>query len=215
MFTGIIETLGAVQELTGVQGGARLTLAPQSPLRELAAGESIAIDGVCLTAESASRPDRLQFFLSAETLSRSTLAELRPGAWVNLERALRADSRLGGHLVLGHVDAIGTVRRFDRLGEDWTLEVAYPAQLAPYLAEKGSVAVDGISLTLAALSESFFSVAVIPHTAEVTNLRQAASGTRVNLEADVLARYVVRALQTHGNKGSGAVTEDLLRRAGF
>ena len=215
MFTGIIETLGAVHELTQVQGGARLTLAPQTPLRELAEGESIAISGVCLTAESASRPDRLQFFLSAETLSRSTLGDLRPGGWVNLERALRADSRLGGHLVLGHVDAIGTVRRFDRLGEGWTLEVATPTQLAPFLAEKGSVAVDGISLTLAALSEDSFSVAVIPHTAEVTSLRQAAGGTRVNLEADVLARYVVRALQTYGNKGGGAVTEDLLRQAGF
>lgn len=214
MFTGIIESLGKVQELARAEGGARLFLSPPRPLADLVIGESIAVNGVCLTVEPDSRPDRLVFFLSSETLTRTTLGHVRRGGVVNLERALRADSRLGGHMVLGHVDAVGSVERFDRRGESWTLEVAFPAELTPYLASKGSVAIDGISLTVVDLSPQRFTVAVIPHTVEQTNLRQAGEGTPVNLEVDVLARYVVRALETYG-KQPGSVTEDLLRRAGF
>lgn len=214
MFTGIIETLGQVQEMARTVGGARLFVMPPAPLADLAIGESIAVNGVCLTAEPESRPGRLVFFLSGETLSRSTLGRLERGSAVNLERALRADSRLGGHLVLGHVDGVGTIRRFDRQGDAWELEIGFPNELAPFLAAKGSVAVDGISLTLARLEDDRFTVAVIPHTAEMTNLKRAGAGAAVNLEVDVLARYVVRALETYGPQ-SGRVTEDLLRRAGF
>lgn len=214
MFTGIIESLGQVQEKARTAGGARLFVIPPAPLADLAIGESIAVNGVCLTAEPDSRPGRLVFFLSDETLARSTLGRVERGGAVNLERALRADSRLGGHLVLGHVDGVGTLRRFDRRGDAWELEVGFPADLAPYLAPKGSVAVDGISLTLASLEGDRFTVAVIPHTAEMTNLKALGAGAEVNLEVDVLARYVVRALQTYGPQ-SGRVTEDLLRRAGF
>jgi riboflavin synthase len=214
MFTGIVETQGKVDELARAQGGARLFLLPNRPIADLVIGESIAVNGVCLTAEPDSRPERLVFFLSAETLSRTSLGRLGRGGQVNLERALRPDSRLGGHMVLGHVDGLGTVRRFDRSGESWTLEVEFPEELAPYLASKGSVAVDGISLTVVDLRENSFTVAVIPHTVQETNLVQAGPGTAVNLEVDVLARYVVRALETYGGQARG-VTQDLLRRAGF
>jgi riboflavin synthase len=216
MFTGIIETTGRLQARHDAAGGARLTVAPDRPLAEpLATGESIAVCGVCLTVEPESRADRLVFFLSAETLSRSTLGRLETGALVNLERAMRADGRLGGHLVMGHVDGIGTVRRLERAGEAWELEVAFPAELAPLIAPKGSVAVDGISLTLVEVRRDTFTVAVIPHTIEATHLAHVRRGMDVTLEADVIARYVVRALETMGQTPGARVTGDLLRRAGF
>jgi riboflavin synthase len=214
MFTGIIETLGTLSDLGRAEGGSRLTVLPQAPWPDLAAGESVAVNGVCLTAEHDSRPDRLVFFLSPETLSRTTLGQARRGTLLNLERALRADGHLGGHLVMGHVDGLGTIRRFDRTGESWTLQVEFPPELAPFLASKGSIAVDGISLTLVDLAERTFTVAVIPHTAQATNLAQAAPGTPVNLEADMLARYVVRALEVYGRK-PGGLSLEMLKQAGF
>ena len=214
MFTGLIETLGSVTGLARAGEGSRLRVAPRAPLAELAVGESIAVSGVCLTAEQGSRGGELIFFLSTETLARTTLGRLERGALVNLERSLRADGRLGGHLVMGHVDGIGAIRRFDRLGEGWVLEIAFPPDLAPYLAVKGSVAVDGISLTVADLREGAFTVAVIPHTAQATNLCQARAGSPVNLEVDVLARHVVRALDLYARQSEG-VTREKLRQAGF
>ena len=176
MFTGIIETLGRVENLSRTgQAGARLAVAPERPLAALAAGESIAVNGVCLTAEKESTDRRLVFFASPESLTRSTLGELRAGDAVNLERALRADGRLGGHLVMGHVDAIGTIQRLERVGEAWDLEVAYPRELASLIAQKGSIAVDGISLTVAALGEGTFTVAVIPFTYDGTRLSRCRS----------------------------------------
>src|SRR5207247_2464263 len=148
-----------------------------------------------LTAEPASQADSLVFFLSPETLGCTSLARLSPGTLVNIERSLRADSRLGGHLVMGHVDAIGAVRRFEREGEGWILEVAYPRELAPYLAVKGSIAVDGVSLTIARLESNYFAAAIIPHTVQATNLQYVKAGDPVNLEVDILARYVIRALE--------------------
>src|SRR5690606_34377932 len=139
-------------------------------------------------------PDSLRFFVSQESLARTTLGNGRTGDLLNLERALRADSRLGGHLVMGHVDAVGGITRLDGDGESWTLEVAYPAELAPLIAFKGSIAVHGISLTVASLREGHFSVALIPHTHKATNLHRLAPGAPVNLEADILARYVARSL---------------------
>lgn len=215
MFTGIIENLGIVDGLAGAQGGSRLTVIPETKISDLAVGESIATSGVCLTAEQDSRSDRLVFFLSSETLSRTTLGALQRGAVVNLERSLRADGRLGGHLVMGHVDGLGTIRRFTRTGESWLLEVDYPSNLAPFLAPKGSIAIDGISLTVVDLSDATFTVAVIPHTVQSTNLRQAVPGKTVNLEVDMLARYVVRALETYGRRPEGTVTRDFLKQAGF
>lgn len=214
MFTGIIEALGRIEAVQSVSGGARMVVCPPRPLEGLQTGESISINGVCQTAEPASTAGRLVFFQSGETLRRSTLGSLKPGDIVNIERALRADSRLGGHFVMGHVDGVGEIRRFDRSGESWTLEVAYPRELGVYMAPKGSVAVDGISLTLAKVTGESFTVAVIPHTVRDTTLSQAAAGRPVNLEADMFARYVVRALEGMAGRGE-SVSMELLRRAGF
>lgn len=215
MFTGIIERIGTVLGREAAQGGARLDIAVAPPISDLRIGESIAVSGVCLTAEPASRPDRLIFFISSETIERSTLGAAPKGTRVNIERSLAVGDRLGGHLVLGHVDGIGTIRRWDRRGEAWQLECSCPRELTPLIAVKGSIAIDGISLTIAALTSDSFSIAVIPHTAAETNLSAIAPGARVNLEADVIARYVHRALETQGTNQPKGLTLDTLRQSGF
>jgi riboflavin synthase len=215
MFTGIIELTGRLRDRPRPAGsGVRLEVIPAIPLRDLAIGESIANNGVCLTAEPGSTAERLIFFASPETLQRTTLGLLEAGQMLNLERSLRADARLGGHLVMGHVDGLGTIRRWEQQGESWELEVEFPSELARFIASKGSIAVDGISLTVVDLHADSFTVAVIPHTAGQTTLAGFAPGRRVNLEVDMLARYVVRALECLAGKPD-AVNADLLRRAGF
>lgn len=192
MFTGLIEGVGEVLtfELTG--GGGRLVVA--TPLAaELADGESIAVNGACLTAVERTEGE-VAFDLGPETLRATALGELTPGARVNLERAVRADARLGGHFVLGHVDAVGTITAVQFDGEFQWLTVSYPRDLAPYLVPKGSIAVDGISLTIAVLDTTSFDVQVVPLTLARTNLSAARVGRRVNVEADVIGKYVARAV---------------------
>ncbi len=216
MFTGMIETTGLWLARRAAPGGARLSIEPARPLEDLQIGESIAVNGVCLTVEAESTPRRLDFFLSEETLARSSLGGLGPGRRVNLERSLRLGDRLGGHLVMGHVDGLGRVRRWERRGEAWRLEVEYPPALGPLLATKGSVAIDGISLTVSEMGGDWFAVAVIPHTAAETNLAQTGAGVAVNLEADMLARYVARALEARqGADPQRPLTAEKLREAGF
>jgi len=181
----------------------------------LTLGESVAIDGACLTVVAF---DATGFDVEAtpETLARTTLAGRRPGSRVNVERALQLGGRLGGHLVTGHVDATGTVRGFSRAGEAVIGELSYPAELAPFLVEKGSVAVDGVSLTVNEVGGEAFSVYLIPHTLEVTTLGERQPGDRVNLETDLIGKYVVRALAARGlAEGGGGITEDLLAEHGF
>jgi riboflavin synthase len=214
MFTGLIQTTGEVREAQAADEGVRLTVAPTQAIGDLAIGESIAVCGVCLTAEPDSRPDRLRFFMSRETLERTRLAALRPGARVNLERSLRPDDRMGGHLVMGHVDGVGEIERLERQGEGWLLGVRYPGELSVFLAPKGSIAVDGMSLTLVDVERTRFTSALIPHTVEATLLKWARAGDRVNLEIDMLARYVVRALEAMERR-SGRLTTELLAQAGF
>lgn len=213
MFTGIIQKVGRVQSVEPQPGGARIVIAPESPLDALEIGESIAVDGVCLTAEPGSSGSNLRFFLSPETLSRTTLLTFQPGRLVNLERSLAAGDKLGGHFVMGHVDAVGRINRLQPTGESWTLEVEAPPGIRPFLAVKGSVSVDGVSLTVATVANNSFTVAVIPHTYQVTTLRTKTAGATVNLEADVIARYVVNFL-SGGEPGRG-VSAELLRQAGF
>jgi riboflavin synthase len=217
MFTGIIGQTGSVTLLDRAAGGARMRVAPSAPIEGLAVGESIAVSGACLSVEAGSAGDDLRFFLSDETLARTSLGEAAPGRRVNLERALRPEDRLGGHLVLGHVDGVGVARRLERNGEGWLLEVEHPADLAPFLAVKGSIAVDGISLTVTQVGPDGFGVAVIPLTMERTTLKQTRPGQRVNLEADVLARYVVRGLQAlaGGAKADSGLSLEKLLAAGF
>jgi riboflavin synthase len=190
MFTGIVEEVGEVVKIKQTGEFRTVQVRGKSVLDDLRLGSSIAVNGVCLTARSIDG-GTFTADMSRETLERTSLGHLAGGAIVNLERPMRADSRFGGHIMQGHVDGIGRIRRFDREGDAWTLEVEYPAGDSRYIVEKGSIAVDGISLTVASLREtSVFSVAIIPHTFENTNLKVAKAGDRVNLEFDVLAKYV-------------------------
>jgi len=196
MFTGIVETTGEIAAVTPVEQGARVVVrAPAFDLSEVKVGDSISVDGVCLTAV-AIHGDSFSVDVSQETLDRT--AGFRPGAQVNLEKALRLSDRLGGHLVSGHVDGVGEVTRFDRLGESWLLEVRAPQALARYLARKGSITINGVSLTVNQVTGERFEVNLIPHTLAVTNLQALRPGARVNLEIDLIARYLERLLQAAG-----------------
>jgi riboflavin synthase len=189
MFTGIVEEVGIVRALNG----ARLEVDCRGAAMDSEVGASVAVGGVCITVIERTG-DRLAFDLSLETLSRTTLGELSPGDGVNLERPLRLSDRLGGHLVQGHVDGIGRVESLVPEEGGATLTVRYPEDLARYLVEKGSVTVDGVSLTITSVAGGRFSVALIPHTLAATTLGALATGDGVNLEADVVAKYVGRML---------------------
>ena len=185
MFTGIVEELGSV----AVVNGRRVTIACRTVREGSPVGASVAVNGICLTVVE--RPsDGLAFDLSEETLARTALSGMRPGDRVNLERAVTLASRLSGHLVQGHVDGVGTVERLDGAEGGVMLAVRVPDDLRRYLVDKGSVAVDGVSLTVAALDGDTFSVALVPHTLAVTTLGSVRPGDRVNLEIDVIAKYV-------------------------
>ena len=190
MFTGIIEELGAV-----VTAGSRLSVRCQTVMSDMHEGASVAVNGVCLTALDL-RPDGFSADLAPETLRRSNLGDLRPGSRVNLERPLLPTSRLSGHIVQGHVDGTGEFLALDSLGEDnWWLRIRVPAELDPFLVFKGSIAIDGISLTIAALDAGVLSVTIIPHTYRNTTLAGYRPGSRVNLECDVLAKHVEKLLR--------------------
>ena len=193
MFTGLIESVGVVAETA--PGASGLALQVRSPLAaELRAGDSVAVNGVCLTVVRAA--DAIAHFdIGPETARVTTLGTLRPGGEVNLERAMRADSRFGGHFVQGHVDATGAVTALRADGDAHWLTVAFHESLAGYMIPKGSIAVDGISLTIAALRERDFDVMIIPFTWQQTNLRALAIRDRVNLECDMVGKYVARAAQ--------------------
>ena len=194
MFTGIVEAVGEVATRESRADVLVLSILAHEVARDLPRGGSIAVDGCCLTAVDVN-PEGFTCELTAETLARTRFDErLPPGALVNLERPMRADGRFDGHIVQGHVDGLGEIRALVRTGEAAVLEVAVPPGLERYLVEKGSVAVDGISLTVAALRPGGFSVAIIPSTLERTNLRAARPGDRVSLEVDVIAKYVERLL---------------------
>lgn len=198
MFTGIIEELGSVASLIPSQAGARLTVAARTVISDLAKGDSIAVNGVCLTAVDVSTNSFLAD-VSPETLDRTTLGGLKPGSPVNLERAMLPTTRFGGHIVQGHVDGRGALISATADGDFWTVRIGFPAELARYLVHKGSVAVEGISLTIAALADDHFDIAAIPKTWTATNLSSLTAGDPVNLETDIIAKYVERmtALQHH------------------
>jgi riboflavin synthase len=192
MFTGLITEIGVVERITPRAGGVRLVIRPNAlPVDDLALGESIASSGACLTVVERGA-GLVAFDAVPETLARTVIGGWRPGTRVNLERALRLSDRLGGHLVAGHVDAVGEVLARRPEGQGARLTISLPASLAPLVAEKGSIAVDGVSLTVAAAGRDRFEVALIPETLARTTLGEAAPGRPVNLEADVLARQVAR-----------------------
>jgi len=189
MFTGLIETVGRVKRIVPGKGATRLTIASDLPSAALRDGESVAVDGVCLTVARRSGTG-FDADAVAETLSRTTLGRLRAGDLVHLERALALGERLGGHLVQGHVDAVGTVLSLSRSGDDVRLTVGLPASLRRFVVEKGSIAVHGVSLTVAAMRPRGFAVALIPATLAGTKLGRLKPGDGVNLEVDVIARYL-------------------------
>jgi riboflavin synthase len=194
VFSGIIENVGEVVDVARLRGGTALTI--RSPLVGLALGESIAVSGACMTVTRA-RGRTFTVEVSAESLRRTTLGGLRRGARVNLERSLRLGDRLSGHLVFGHVDGVGELREIDPEGAGALYRFSLPSRLGTLLVEKGSIAVDGISLTVFACSARAFTVAVIPHTARATTLGTRRPGDRVNLESDMIARYVDQAVARH------------------
>jgi riboflavin synthase len=190
MFTGIVETTGEVRDVHEADSGRRLYVA--TDLAGLAHGDSIAVDGTCLTVEETG--ETIELFCSTETLARTTLSAVAVGDALNLERPLPADGRLDGHFVQGHVDATAEVLTVEQVGEDWEFAFSLPEDVARYVVEKGSITVDGISLTVADLAEDSFSVAVIPTTYKLTTMHEMEPGDRVNIEVDVIAKYVERLL---------------------
>ncbi|MCX7898289.1 MAG: riboflavin synthase [Rhodocyclaceae bacterium] len=194
MFTGIVTAMGRIARIEPLEKGLRLTLEAPAPwLAEVAIGDSIAHAGVCLTVIAKKGKCAYQVDVSAETLACTTGLDVE-GADVNLEKAMRLSDFVGGHLVTGHVDGVGRVTRFSPVGESFLLEIEAPKGLAKYIAKKGSIAVDGVSLTVNRVKGRCFSINLIPHTLAVTTLKRLAAGARVNLEVDLIARYVARML---------------------
>jgi riboflavin synthase len=193
VFTGIVREVGHVADVEGGESGASFVIEAPATAPGIEVGGSVAINGVCLTAEEVDG-DRLRFHAVPETLRRSSLGQLQAGSRVNLEPALRAGDPLGGHYVQGHVDGIGRVRGIEPDGDGALVSVEAPAELLRYCVEKGSIAMEGASLTIAAIEDDHFAVALIPHTLAVTTLGDLLPGREVNLEVDVLAKYVERLL---------------------
>ena len=214
MFTGIIEEVGRVAAIATAGEQRRVTIACASVLPELKVGDSVSVSGVCLTAVEIAAGS-FSADLAQETWRRTSFARLKKGAVVNLELPMRANGRFDGHVVQGHVDGVGTVTSFAAVagGNDYELVINVPSELTRYIVSKGSLAIEGISLTVAAIEGAEVRVAIIPHTAEVTNLRSLGAGDPVNLEVDVVAKYLEKMMA--GAKSASSITVEKLVRAGF
>jgi len=214
MFTGIIEEVGKVTSIREERGTRRLTVAASQLIKELKKGDSIAVSGVCLTAVGLS-PNAVAFDLAEETWDRTSFSRIDEGALVNLELPMRVDGRFGGHVVQGHVDGTGEFLALDRIpgAEDYWLRIRIPAELARYVIVKGSLSIEGISLTVAKIEGTEVTVAIIPHTAEMTNLRSLNPGDPVNLEVDMIAKYVEKMMK--GESANSTVTLERLVEQGF
>lgn len=211
MFTGIVSELGEIVSVRRHGGGAVLTVKARAAANSAAIGDSIAINGVCLTV-TAVDGGAMSFDLSNETIKSAAIEGLKGGDRVNIEQSLRADGKLGGHFVTGHVDAVGKIRRKTKEGDAWKFEISAPAGIIGLLVEKGSVAIDGISLTVVDVLKDSFTVVIIPHTTNVTTMGFKGEGSTVNLEADIIGKYVARLL---GKSRSDGNLMDALKREGF
>ena len=211
MFTGIVEEMGSVKALRRDAGAARLTISASTALGNTALGDSICVNGVCLTVVDMNMSE-FSADVAVETLKVTNLGDLKIGAKVNLERALQLSARLGGHFVSGHVDAVGRIREKRNEGNGWRIFVDAPETVLRYVIKKGSIAIDGVSLTVADVDKTGFSLAMIPHTAKLTTLGSKSAGDSVNLEADIIGKYVERLLS---GKTEGGVSMELLRKTGF
>ncbi len=211
MFTGIVEEMGSVKTLRREAGAARLTVSASTVLGGTAVGDSICVNGVCLTVVELGKAE-FSADVAVETLAVTNLGELKVGTRVNLERALQLSARIGGHLVSGHVDGVGRVREKRMEGNGWRIFIDAPDAVLRYVIKKGSIAVDGISLTVADTDTKGFSIAMIPHTAKLTTPGFKAAGDTVNLEADIIGKYVEKLVS---GRVEGEVSLETLKRAGF
>ncbi len=214
MFTGLIERVGTVLALTRSGAAATLTVVADIPHEEVELGDSIAVSGVCLTV-TGKRPDAFSFDVSPETLDRTAFRGLRVGTMVNLERALRLSDRLGGHIVTGHVDCVASIEERRTVSGNIQFSFRLPREHARHLVAKGSVALDGISLTVNTVSDDGFTVNIIPHTAEKTTLNDRRPGDVVNIETDILGKYVERLLRGRKGNEEEGMTLELLAKSGF
>jgi riboflavin synthase len=214
MFTGLIEEVGRVNSIVEKNGKRRLTVSSSRLVKELEKGDSIAVSGVCLTAVEISAKS-FQADLAKETWNLTSFSRIQKGALVNLELPMRANGRLGGHIVQGHVDGTGRFLGLDNIpgGNDYWLRIEVPSELARYVIHKGSLSIEGISLTVAKIEGTQVTVAIIPHTVKMTNLGSLKPGDPVNLEVDLIAKYVEKMIK--GESGDSAITLENLVRKGF
>lgn len=213
MFTGIIEETGKLISVENIAGGKRLKISASKIFEDLKNDDSVCINGVCLTV---TKIDNEFFWCDAvgETLNKTTLANVNQNYELNLERALRLTDRLGGHLVQGHVNGIGTITRLIKLGENYSLEIEIPKEIVKYVVDEGSITVDGISLTIAKIVDRKITISIIPHTWNNTNLKQKKTADRVNIETDIFAKYVEKILQSSKDEGS-KFTDNWFKNLGY
>ncbi len=211
MFTGIIEEVGHIQSVTAIANGKELTIRAHTVLEGTREGDSIAVDGVCLTVTRL-QPEQFTVQAVGETLEKTTLGTVHPGQYVNLERALAVGDRLGGHFVQGHVNGTGTIQTLRKRGDNYLLEITIPRHLRKYVILEGSIAIDGISLTVAHLDGTRIGINIIPHTMQHTNLQYKQVGQRVNIEVDLIAKYIENLLRFSSDT---TLTQNLLKQWGY
>ncbi len=210
MFTGLIEEMGTVKSIKRRADSIELTVSGKEVIKDMRKGDSVSVNGVCLTVTSNQLPvTSFKVDVGTETLRRTSLGELRIGEKVNLEKALKMGERLGGHFVTGHIDGVGIIRKRIKEGDTFLFELEAPNEIMNYIIPKGSIALDGISLTIVDFNKNRFSVSIIPHTLEVTTLGFKKVGNKVNLEADMIGKYVVKLMKEKG------ITLDFLKRYGY
>jgi riboflavin synthase len=214
MFTGLIEDVGRVVKLIKTGSAARLDVATGFPLEEIKLGDSVAVNGVCLTVVEKG-PKQLSFDISPETIECTTFSRTKPGQPVNLERALRLGDRLGGHIVSGHVDCVATIVERREVSSNHVFSFRLPGRFSRYVIEKGSITIEGISLTVNSVSDDVFSVNIIPHTVEHTTLHDKKPGDEVNIETDIIGKYIERLMTGQKDSRDNGVTMELLAKSGF
>ena len=214
MFTGIVEEIGKIEKITPIAGGFTLQIKAEKVIEELAVNDSVCIDGVCLTV---TKKENDAFWADAvgATLEKTTFNKIKADTFVNLERSVRLNDRLGGHLVQGHVNGIGTISEIKKLGENYQVKILIPDDLEKYLINEGSIAVNGISLTIADLNKNEISLSIIPHTWQNTNLKVKKVNDKVNVEIDILAKYVEKLLTKENNSSGSTISESWLKEIGY
>lgn len=214
MFTGIIEEIGTIEKVSPISGGISLTIRAKKIIEDISVNDSVCIDGVCLTVTNS---DKSSFWVDAvgATLEKSTFNKVKADTSVNLERSVRLSDRLGGHLVQGHVNGIGIISEIKKLGENYLVKIVIPEELERYLIKEGSIAINGISLTIAELNKSEISISVIPHTWQNTNLKDKKVNEKVNVEIDILAKYVEKLLIKENYPSGSTISESWLKEMGY